>query len=985
MVRTPATVERPLRLRRFVLALAALWTAVAALSLVWLEWQQRVQQRRVLTVWNTAGEHDAQDLQDLGEALRRPAVTCLVGRAVLWATGIAGIAVWAWHLRRRVREHAAVETALRQSERRYRTVFENAALGIFETTPDGRLLRCNAACARMFGHESPEQAVVGITNLAEQVWADPADRAKVVAQALAHPGVVAVEARFRRRDGREFTGAMKMQAIRDRRGGVEFLYGFIEDITQRKQMEQALRESEERFRTIATAAHDAIILLDPDGRIRHWNRAAEAVFGYGPDEVLGRDAHEVLAPPRFHGAYRQAFPHFRQTGTGPAIGRTLELTAVRKGGQEFPIELSVSAVPTSAGWAAVGILRDVTERKLGEQALLRHRRYEQALAECSQVLLSDAPLQAALAHALDHLRAAAGATRAYVAENFDSSDGGLAAHALSVRDEAGTGNLGWLSSSLRYREGLGGWATRLAAGEPICGPVRELPLEQRDILERHGVRSVLLLPITIDGQWRGFLGLDDPRERVWDQEEVRLLQTAAGLIGAFVGRRRTDQRLRESNAIMEESLRRERRVSVQLQTAFQELEGAMRQAEAANQAKSEFLANMSHEIRTPMTAIIGFAELLAEEVLCCTQCAGYGGCELRERNCQYVETIRSNGRYLLDIINDILDLSKIESGGLQVERIPCSPLEVLHEVRGLMAARAAEKKLEFVVAVEGPVPETILCDPMRLQQILVNLVGNAVKFTPAGRVGLTLALIEPSAGAAEPRLRFRVSDTGIGIDPEQTARLFVPFSQADTSTTRKYGGTGLGLAISKRLTEALGGTIAVESAPGQGSTFTVEVPTGPLEGVPRVEYKPLEAGAASAADESPPPSQPVNARVLLVEDGPDNQRLLSFLLKKAGATVVTAENGQVAVELALAARAEGHRFDLILMDMQMPVMDGYEATRRLRAAGYDGPIIALTAHTMQGDREKCLAAGCDDFTPKPIDRRALLEVIRRAVHAGSRA
>ncbi len=985
MARAPATIERPLRLRRFILVLAGLWTAVTALSLAWIEWQRRVQQREVLTVWNTAGEHDTQDLRDLGEALDRPALASFIGRVILWGAGVSGIGLWAWHLRRRVREHAAVELALRQSERRYRTVFEKAALGIFETTPDGRLLRCNAACARMFGFDSPERAVAEVTNLAAQVWADPADRAKVVAQALAQPGVVAVEARFRRRDGGEFMGAMKMQAIRDRRGEVAFLHGFVEDITQRKQMEQALRESEERFRTIATAAHDAIILIDPDGRIRHWNPAAETVFGYTSDEVLGRDAHELLAPPQFHEAYRQAFPRFRQAGTGPAIGRTLELTAIRKGGQEFPIELSVSAVPTPAGWAAVGILRDVTERKLGEQALLRHRRYEQALAECSQVLLSDAPFQSALAQALDHLRAAAGATRACVAENFESSAGGLGVQALSVRDEAGTGNPGWLSSPLRYREGLGGWATRLAAGEPICGPVRELPLEQRDVLERHGVRSVLLLPIAIDGQWQGFLGFDDLRERVWDQEEVRLLQTAAGLVGAFVGRRRADQRLRESNAIMEESLRRERRVSVQLEAAFQELEGAMRQAEAANQAKSEFLANMSHEIRTPMTTIIGFAELLAEEVLCCTQCAGYGGCELRERNGQYVETIRSNGRYLLEIINDILDLSKIESGGLEVERIPCSPLEILHEVRGLMAARAAEKKLGFVVEVDGPVPEAIRSDPTRLRQILVNLVGNAVKFTSAGHVRLSLALVEPPAAAADPRLRFRVSDTGIGIGPEQTARLFVPFSQADSSTTRKYGGTGLGLAISKRLIEALGGTIAVESTPGQGSTFTVEVPTGPLEGVPRVEYKPLDAGVTSAADESPPSSQPLNARVLLVEDGLDNQRLLSFLLKKAGATVVTAENGQVAVELALAARAEGHRFDLILMDMQMPVMDGYEATRRLRAAGYDGPIIALTAHTMQGDREKCLAAGCDDFTPKPIDRRALLEAIRRAVHAGSRA
>ena len=412
-----------------------------------------------------------------------------------------------------------------------------------------------------------------------------------------------------------------------------------------------------------------------------------------------------------------------------------------------------------------------------------------------------------------------------------------------------------------------------------------------------------------------------------------------------------------------------------------ELTRAKLAAEAANRCKSEFLANMSHEIRTPMTAILGFADLLREEALSCTQCAEHADCARRTRVRQAVETICRNGDHLLNLINDILDLSKIEAGKLEIECVRCSPLEVVAGVQSLTQVRAAARGLTFAVEYAGPIPETMHTDPTRLRQILLNLLGNAVKFTETGEVRLVVRLADEAP--QPPRLQFDVIDSGIGMTGEQVARLFRPFTQADASMTRRFGGTGLGLAISKRLAEMLGGDIVVvRSSPNRGTHIRATVATGPLDGVPMIEPPP-EPADAQAADSAGPAAQKgqprLAARVLLAEDGPDNQRLIAHVLRKAGAEVALADNGEAAVELALAAAEAGRPFDLVLMDMQMPVCDGYEATRRLRGSGYTGPIIALTAHAMSGDREKCLAAGCDDYATKPIDRRALLDVLRRHV------
>jgi signal transduction histidine kinase/ActR/RegA family two-component response regulator len=399
-----------------------------------------------------------------------------------------------------------------------------------------------------------------------------------------------------------------------------------------------------------------------------------------------------------------------------------------------------------------------------------------------------------------------------------------------------------------------------------------------------------------------------------------------------------------------------------------ELQLAKTAAEAATRAKSEFLANMSHEIRTPMTAILGYADLMRD--------AEQSPAD--RSNC--IETILRNGQHLLAIINDILDISKIEAGHMVIEQIACSPTRIIEEVVSLMRVRVIEKGLSLSVKYINAIPATIKSDPTRMRQILMNLVSNAVKFTHSGSIQLTVQLQGASDGLGA-HLRFDVIDTGIGMTSEQLSCLFKPFSQGDDSTTRLFGGTGLGLAISQRLAQILGGDITVVSSPGRGSTFTLVVKTGSLTGVPMID-NPAESILHAPLSQPEPDYldgiQPLaGAHILLAEDGPDNQRLFSFLLKTAGASVDIAENGRLAVYKATHALAGNLAYNIILMDMQMPELDGYGATRELRQLGYEGPIIALTAHAMSVDRIACLQAGCDDYAVKPIDRSTLINTVAK--------
>ena len=405
----------------------------------------------------------------------------------------------------------------------------------------------------------------------------------------------------------------------------------------------------------------------------------------------------------------------------------------------------------------------------------------------------------------------------------------------------------------------------------------------------------------------------------------------------------------------------------ELQVKGEQLDAALRAAEQANVAKSNFLANMSHEIRSPMAAILGYADLMLDP----TRPHGAWRSDL--------QAIRRNGQHLLQVINDVLDLSKIEAGGMVVERIPCDLVRLAADAVSMTRPSAIEHGLVLRLDFATAVPRTGMTDPLRLRQILINLIANAVKFTPHGAITVRMACDDPTA--AEAVVRFDVEDTGVGMTDAQRAKLFQPFVQADVSTTRRFGGTGLGLTISRQFARMLGGDITVWSVPDEGSVFTVTVPVGPIEAGNLVDDL-TEAGTSTpvAEADATPGESLKGVRVLLAEDGLDNREILSAYIRGAGAQLETMEDGQCAVTAALAAVTARRPFAVILMDMQMPELDGYGATSELRRQGYAGPIVALTAHAMADDRAKCLAAGCDDYLSKPVDRRQLIATLSH--HAG---
>jgi PAS domain S-box-containing protein len=398
-------------------------------------------------------------------------------------------------------------------------------------------------------------------------------------------------------------------------------------------------------------------------------------------------------------------------------------------------------------------------------------------------------------------------------------------------------------------------------------------------------------------------------------------------------------------------------------------------AEAASRAKSEFLANMSHEIRTPLTAILGYTDLLRD--------AESGDAGSPAARLETIETIRAAGEHLVTIINDILDLSKIEAGRVTVERTPTDLAAMLWDMQSMMRPRTEPKEIALACALATPTPRVILTDPTRLRQVLLNLVGNACKFTQRGEVRVVVGVATDEGG---DRLRIDVEDTGPGMDASQTRSLFRPFSQADSSTTRRFGGTGLGLSISRRLAGLLGGDVTlVRTTPGEGSCFRAEIALEAAPGSPVMECLP-EVSPGSGAPAPAVRVESISGRVLLVEDGPDNRRLIATILQRAGCEVALAANGVEALALIDGAPAP---FDLIVSDMQMPEMDGYTLARTLRERGDDTPLVALTAHAMTEDRDRCLEAGCDAYASKPVDRQRLLSICaawigRRSDRAGER-
>ena len=789
--------------------------------------------------------------------------------------------VGTWGISTDITSLKKAELETKEREARFQLFAEITIEGVM-IHEDGHVMDVNPSLAAMLGYEQAE--LLG-RNLIDFI--SPNDRAAVVANMSKDSGRL-LEISLVKKDGTTFLAEVegKFMGV----DGSRLRMAAVRDITKRKQAEEALKEKELQMRSITDSAHDAILMMDPNGKIFYWNIAAERIFGYSSDEAIGKDLHQLIAPKKYHEAQQKAFSKFLMSGEGNAIGKIVDLEVIRKDKTIIPVQLSLSAVKMSSGWHAVGILRDITQQKKNEEELI--------------------------------------------------------------------------------------------------------------------------------------------------------------------------------NAKMV--------------------------AEDATHAKSEFLANMSHEIRTPMNAVIGFSELLKKTDM-----------TIKQRD--YINKIDASAKSLLGIINDILDFSKMEAGKLELETVDFRLDDVINNVISMNSNKASEKNIELINNIENDVPYCLIGDPLRVGQVLLNLVNNAVKFTNEGHVLVEVSLVEKSDQSC--RIKFAVSDTGIGLTNEQKDKLFSAFSQADTSVTRRFGGTGLGLTISKRLVEMMNGNISVESAFGAGSTFSFQIEFRMQNGAKATQQvfkkslqnlkvlivddnevsreilkeqieafgvvamtvasgkaaiqevrsqsnqKPfdlvimdwrmpemdgIEAAKTILSDESidhMPMAimvsafgreevakkaekigiqnflmKPINqsllfdtivnmfdmdksgmtiqsnampddgaedirlegVHILLVEDNVINQEVATEILGSAGATVEVANNGKEAIE-AVAAQT----YDLVLMDLQMPVMGGYEATKFIRAdrKNQDLPIIAMTAHAMQGVEAECKAAGMNDYVSKPIDPQNLFSTI----------
>lgn len=770
------------------------------------------------------------------------------------------------------------EAALRQTERHYRTLFENCPIGIYRTSVDGEVLLANPFILKMLGYDSLDDLRRQNIEHSNKV----ADRAEFK-EILSRAGEVTNRrATWFAKDGHPVLVSECAKAVPDESGKIIFYEGTVEDVTERSAAEARFREQEQRWELVVRANNDGIWDWNPRGHNTFYSDRYFEMLGYRPGEV----ANDVEVWEKL--VFQEDFE--RVSGL---------LNAHLRGETEcYEAEYRMHAKDGSLRWIlsrgkahiaadgsvtrVVGSHTDITERKNNEERLKKLQEQYRQLFDSNPVptLVYEMKTRRILA-----VNAMAERLFGYSrAEFLTMTVGDLLPPEQRAQLEAQVDRLG---QSVVHSER---WVNVTKDG-------RRLTVE----ISSH--------PVDFDGQGARLATINDVTEMILVQDQLQL---------------------------------------------------ALAEATEAARVKSSFLATMSHEIRTPMNGIVGMTGLLRAT-----------GLTQDQQEC--VDTIQSSSEALMDIINDILDYSKIESGRMGFERVEFDLYKMTRDAFALVAASGAQNKLKLSLGFDPHLPTRVLGDPGRVRQALLNLLSNAVKFTEAGVVAVHVSVLAEDVGRNPCRVRFEVKDTGIGIPAQTVARLFEPFTQADASTTRRFGGTGLGLAISKNLVEMMGGQIGCESDVGTGSTFWFVLPfttTDPAPSPNQTAAPKLEPASATNGS---------GVRILVVEDNLVNQRVAFHMLRRLGHEVDVASTGREAIEAY-----HRHRYPVILMDAHMPDLDGYETTRLIReieGSCRQTAIIALTANVMPGDRQRCLDAGMDDYIPKPIQPPLFGRVIGEWIRA----